>query len=692
MAEMFYGGDYNPEQWPSDIHLDDIDKMVEARVNLVSIGVFSWARLEPANGEFSFGWLDEIIERLTSAGIGIDLATGTASPPAWLSIEHPEILPMTETGVRLGHGSRQNFCPSSPVFRRYASRLAGELAKRYGNHPNLRLWHISNEYGCHSAHCYCPDSARSFRTWLEEKYGDIEALNEAWGTDFWAQRYTSFDQVDVPRATPTLKNPGQVADFWAFSSDEMLACYLAEKAAIREHSDAPVTTNFMGLFPPTNYRAWAPHIDVISDDSYPDPNSVFAARETALVSDLMRSLKDGQPFYLLEQTTAAVQWRERNARKRPGSFALQSLQRVARGADAICQFQWRQSVRGAETFHSAMVPHSGRDSRIWRDVVGLGDVLSRMGEIVGTRVPTEVALLMDWQSQWHRGAAIGPGPDRTREAIAAWHGTAFERGYPVDFVFPDSDLSAYRVIIVPELFAMSKDTAAKLVGAARSGAEIIVTAPSAVLDETGRAATGGYAGVLSELLGVRVVDHCLPGGEINDLVDPRVDAISAAMTATSAIDRVELDVDPRSPLFRVLDAMASPRPAITGEYWAEELSIDDDVDVLATFVGLDLDGSAAITYRSCGEGGGTYVATDLDSAGRAALLRVAEARTRIAGNRIEAPAGVEAVRRGPAVFLLNHGDAAAQVAGICGRDLVSDTKVTGHLVIPPRSAAVVVTD
>ncbi|OKL53238.1 hypothetical protein BSZ39_10550 [Bowdeniella nasicola] len=687
MAGIIYGADYNPEQWNAQVRERDVELMKEAGLSLASVGVFSWARLEIADGEFDFGWLDEVIENLAAAGIGIDLATATASPPAWLTTAHPEILPVTEDGVRLAHGSRQDFCPSSPVFRRYAARLAGKLAERYGTHPALKLWHISNEYGCHSVHCYCETSAEAFRGWLLNKYGDLESLNEAWGTDFWSQRYTDITQVDVPRATPTLKNPGQVADFLAFSSDEMLACYLAEKEAIRAHSDVPVTTNFMGLFPHANYRDWAPHIDVISDDSYPDPATVFAAHETALVSDLMRSLKDGQPFYLLEQTTSAVQWRERNVRKRPGVFALQSLARIARGADAICQFQWRQSVRGAETFHSAMVPHAGRASRTFTEVCQLGDTLKRLGPAVGARVKTTVALLIDWASIFHRAAAIGPGPDRGLAAISAWHRTAFERGYPVDFVFPDSDLSAYRVIIVPELFAMSKATADALTAAAEGGAQIIVTAPSAVVDETGKAYEGGYAAIISDLLGIVVLDHHLVAEDSDQLADPRVDRISSAITP--ALDQVNLETEPSSALFRVLDRMSHPRPALAGGIWAEEIAISDGVEALATFAGGDLSGLPAITYRAASGGGGTYVATDLESVGRAAIFQLAELRARITGERLEMPDGVEAIRRGDVVFVLNHGDSAAQIAGLTGHDLVSDSVVTGHLVVPPRSAAAI---
>ncbi|MDO5700480.1 MAG: beta-galactosidase [Bowdeniella nasicola] len=683
---LHYGADYNPEQWPDEILAEDIALMREAGVTMVSVAIFAWAELEPRDGEFTFERLDTVIEALHEAGIAVDLATATASPPAWLGLAYPETLPVTREGVRLGHGSRQHICPSSPVFRRYSARLASRLAERYGTHPAVRLWHVSNEYGNHVARCYCETSAAAFRDWLRERYATIEELNEAWGTAFWSQRYDSFDEVGVPAATPSFPNPGQEADFSRFSSDELLACYLAEKEAIREHSNVPITTNFMADFPPVNYREWARHVDVVTDDSYPEPVSQLAAREAAYVSDLMRSLGDGRPFYLMEQTTSAVQWRERNSRKRPGVFTLQSLQRVAHGADAIMQFQWRQSVRGAETFHSAMVSHSGRESTIWPEVVGLGHDLAALSDVVGSRVHADVALLMDWDSRFHRASAIGPGPDRGDAALRAWHGTAFERGYPVDVVFPDSDLRGYRVIIVPELFALSADLAAALTDAAHAGTQVIVTAPTGVLDDTGRAIEGGYASMLSDLLGIRVLEHRLPAGARPREVDPRVDTISAHIHPAGATDEVGIEVVPGSALDRTLERIAHPKPAPRGSLWAEELALEDDVEVLATFSDDDLAGWPALTYRPCGAGGGTYAATDLDAAGRAALLRLAEARARLCPP--ELPGGVESVRRGEFTFLLNHGERAAELSGQVGLNVLTGTRVTGHLVLPPRSAAV----
>src|SRR3954453_3363753 len=400
---IWYGGDYNPEQWPEEVWDEDVRLMRQAGVNPATVGVFAWAKLEPRDGEFDFGWLDRVLDGLHAGGVRVDLATATASPPAWLAKKHPEMLPVTVDGTTLWPGSRQHYCPSSPVYREHAVRLATALAERYGEHPALELWHVGNEYGCHVSRCYCDESAAAFRRWLEDKYGSVDALNEAWGTAFWSQRYDSFDEILPPRSAPSFPNPTQVLDFDRFSSDELLACYRAEVEALRRITpDVPITTNFMGFFKPVDYWKWAQEVDVISDDSYPDPADPDAAAYAAMSRDLMRSLRGGQPWILMEQAPSAVNWRQRNAPKAPGQMRAWSYQAVARGADGILFFQWRQSAAGAEKFHSGMVPHSGTDTRVWREIEELGQELASLSDsLAGTRVTGErAALVLDWDSWW----------------------------------------------------------------------------------------------------------------------------------------------------------------------------------------------------------------------------------------------------------------------------------------------------
>ena len=251
LPHIAFGGDYNPDQWPEEVWREDVRLMKQAGVNLVSLGIFSWSRLEPAEGEFDFGWFDRVMELLDGGGVKVDLATATASPPPWLSHAHREMLPVLADGVRLWPGARQHYCPSSPVYRQAAARLVEKMAERYAKHPALAMWHVGNEFGCHVAACYCDVSAEAFRGWLRDRYSSIEALNDAWGTDFWSQRYSSWEEILPPRRAPTWPNPSQSLDFMRFSSDALLECYDVEREILqRVTPDVPVTTNFMNFFKP----------------------------------------------------------------------------------------------------------------------------------------------------------------------------------------------------------------------------------------------------------------------------------------------------------------------------------------------------------------------------------------------------------------------------------------------------------
>ena len=703
-----YGGDYNPEQWDEATFAEDLELMAEAGVNLVSLGIFSWARLEPREGVYELDWLVEIVDRLHEAGIAVDLATATASPPAWMATDHPESLPMNADGVRLGLGSRQQYCPSSAVYRERSAALAAALAERLGDHPGVVMWHIGNEYGCHTAECFCPACARAFRDWLGERYGDVECLNATWGTDFWSQRYASLEQVTPPAAMPTFPNPAQMLDWRRFSDHQLRSLMEAEARILRAHSSLPVTTNFMGDFPATDYWRWAESLDIISDDSYPDPADAAAAYEVAWEGDLMRGLADGRPWILMEQAPGAVQWRRRNSPKRPGQFLLWSLARVAHGADGVLQFQWRQSRQGAETFHSGMVPHAGRAGRTWDEVVATGRALKRLGPVLGEPVRAEAAVVLDWDSQWALSSTIGPvEPGERFEAARAWHRSLWEAGIATDIVPVRADLAGYRLIVVPEVFIDYPELARNLEGAAAAGAQVVVAGPTGVVDTDAGAVLGGYLGSLRPLLGVRVTDHAALSGPVGQ-GDPRgalVNRVSRAVGTPAAETWTGLEAV-GEPLRRVLDQMGTPAPDLRAGGWAEEVCIDDapggveadqgqePVEVVAVFDGrgggADLAGRPAITRRPVrGPGAAWYVAADLDAVGRAALLRLVCAHARIRPVVADLPDGVEAQRRGGILFLLNHGDRAAEVAGIVGTDLISGEACTGHVVLAPRSALVV---
>lgn len=658
---IHYGADYNPEHWSEDVWDEDVKLMAEAGVTLVSVGIFSWAQVEPRPGEFDFGWFDQVMDKLAAGGVSACLSTMTASPPPWLSHHHPEILPVRADGTRLSPGARQQFCPSSPVFREHAARLVEQVATRYAGHPALAMWHVGNEYGCHIRACYCDESAADFRRWLKDRYGDLDALNRAWTTTFWSQRYDDWAEILPPRVAPTFPNPAQQLDFHRFSSDASLGSFLTEREVLRRITpDIPLTTNFVGLVQKAlDWNRWVPHEDVVSLDSYPDPYDPRAHVEAALAYDLVRSLKDGQPWMLLEQAPSAVNWRNRNSPKPPGAMRLGSWQAVAQGADAILFFQWRQSRGGAEKFHSAMVPHGGSETRGYRDTRSLGQELAALPRLAGTRVRADVALLHDWESWWGLELDSHPSGDLQQlDAHLAHYAPLFDAGITCDVVHPARDLSSYKLVVVPNLYLMDETVAANLRAYVEAGGHLLVSFFSGIVDACDRAYLGGYPAPLRDLLGLRI-DEFWPLPEDGETGLRFADGGRAA-----------------------------------GTVWSEWIELEG-AEAVAEFEGGELDGRAAITRHPFGEGVAWYLGSRPDAAGMRALMdRVAEdagARPVLPG----LPDGVQAiVRHGDGesfLFLLNHGTGDASVPlPATGPDLLTAPSTpVDHVTLGPRGVAVV---
>ncbi|WP_168916418.1 beta-galactosidase [Microcella flavibacter] len=633
---MHYGADYNPEQWPEDIWPDDVARMREAGVTMVSLGIFAWSRIQPAEGEFDFAWLDRVIDLLHAGGIAVDLATATASPPPWATTRYPEMLPQDADGVTYGPGSRQQYAPSSPVYRRLAGELVRAIGRRYAQHPAVVLWHVNNEYGCHVNADYSDNARDAFRGWLRARYGTIDALNAAWGTMFWSQRYGSFDEVLPPRKAPYSHNPGQALDFRRFTSDAMLECYLMEKAILREvGATQPITTNFMGPFKPADYAQWAPHVDVISDDAYPDPNEPESFRDAAMQRDLMRSLKPGTGWLLMEQATNALNWRPTNAPKAPGQMAALSMQSVARGADGILFFQWRQSRAGAEKFHSAMLPHAGTDTRTWREVTGLGERLAALPELPVPGREARVALVIDWQNWWAVEASDHPVVLDYLRVVQRWYRALHRRHVMVDLV-PASRLDdGYDLAIAPALYLLTDSDAAIVRTFVEGGGHLLAGPFTDVVDESDRFREGGFLTQLGGMLGVRLEDF-------GALVDPASPA--------------EVPGERFAPLH-------GPFGTVTGTLLAEELHLlgvagaDDapaPAEVEARFTAGRRAGDPALTVRRHGRGSARYLATVPDEQGADAIVGHVLAAAGVAPVLPGLPAHVEAARRGDVVTVINH--------------------------------------
>lgn len=654
LQRIAFGGDYNPEQWPRQVWEEDVRLMRAAGVNLVSVGIFSWALLEPEEGRFEFGWLDDVLDLLHANGVAVDLATATASPPPWLSHRYPETLPVDRLGARRWPGARQAWCPSSPVFRERALALVEAVATRYAAHPALVLWHVSNELGCHNAHCYCDVSAAAFRRWLRHRYSDLATLNAAWGTAFWSQRYGSWEEILPPRIAPAQVNPTQQLDFRRFSSDELLSHYRAERDVLRRITPGvPITTNFMVSpnFSAVDYHRWAPEVDVVSNDHYlraADPNAQI---ELALSADATRMLADRGPWLLLEQATSAVNWQHRNIAKKPGQLLRNSLQHVARGADGICFFQWRASRAGAEKFHSALVPHAGTDSKVWREVVQLGRVLEAIGEVAGTRVESHVAILFDWQAWWACDLDSHPSVDvRYMDLLQRYYRALWNAGITVDAAHPSTDLSRYRLVVVPTLYLVDDDAAAALRHYVDRGGTVVVTYFSGIVDENDHIRLGGYPGAFRDLLGLTVEEFFpLRAGETVHLDD-----------------------------------------GSSADAWTEWLH-PQGAEVLSSYVDGPLPGVPAVTRHRRGRGTAWYVATRLSDKGTADLVHRVLNEADVQPVAQSQP-GVEVVRRSGGgrsyLFALNH-TAHDAVVDAYGEELISGRRCAGRLQVPAGAVAVV---
>jgi beta-galactosidase len=645
-GRILFGGDHNPEQWPEETWQDDVRLMKDAGVNSVTLGVFSWARIEPRPGAREFGWLDRLMDLMHAHGIGVVLATPTSAPPPWLGRLHPDTLPRDEDGRTEWWGSRQHFSHSSATYRRYAAALTEDLAARYAGHPALTMWHIGNEYCTYD---HGDEAATAFRRWLRERYGTLDALNTAWGTAFWSQHYGDWAEVIPPRRAHYLKNPAHVLDFRRFTSDALLKCFLVERDIVRRHTPhLPVTTNFMPLFAGQDGWRWAAEEDVVSVDLYPDPRDPLGAQEGALVQDLTRSQAGGAPWMLMEQAAGAVSWRGVNHPKPRGMNRLWSLQAVARGADAVCYFQWRQSRQGAEKFHSGMVGHAGPEGRGFQEVKGLGADLAALGpHVTGSRVTADVALLHDWHAWW---AADQEGRPSARVdhagVLRAWHRALWENHVTTDLAHPEHDLSAYRVVVVPRLHLLTDTAVDNLVGYVRAGGTLVSGFLTGVTDRDDRVRPGGMDPRLRDLFGIRVLHEWWP--------------LEAGETA--ACDGFD------------------------GTLWSEELQAAPGAETVAAYRGGELDGLPAVLRN----GRAWYVSTlPVPQALRTLLARItAGAGVRPVLDGL--PAGVEAVRRGDLLFLLHHGREPVTVTLPDGdhHDLLTGTTVTGTLTLGRYGVAV----
>ena len=523
VAALLHGADYNPEQWENypGIIEKDITMMQQAKCNVMSVGIFSWAKLEPREGEYDFAWLDAVIEKLYAAGIHIFLATPSGARPAWMSQKYPEVLRAGRDRVPALHGGRHNHCMTSPVYREKTLKINRLLAERYSQHPAVLGWHISNEYG---GECHCGLCQQKFRDWLKARYKTLDALNHAWWSTFWSHTYTDWSQIESPAPQGEVSIHGLNLDWRRFNTAQVSDFCRHEVAPLKAvNADLPVTTNFMEYFYDYDYWQLAKEIDFISWDSYPmwhrEKEETTLACYTAMYHDMMRSLKGGKPFVLMESTPSTTNWQPISKLKKPGMHILSSLQAVAHGADSVQYFQWRKSRGSVEKFHGAVIDHVGHlDTRVGREVSKLGDMLARLSPVAGCRTEARVAIVFDQQSRWAMDDAAGPrNMGLEYEKTVNEHYRPFwEKGIAVDVIDADQPLSQYALVIAPMLYMVRQGFAERAEAFVAEGGHLVTTYWSGIVDETDLCFTGGFPGPLRKLLGIWAEEiDCLGEGERN---------------------------------------------------------------------------------------------------------------------------------------------------------------------------------
>jgi len=507
--KMSFGGDYNPEQWDEATWKEDMRLFKLAHVDTVTLNVFSWAALQPSEDVYDFSKLDKIMDMVKENGLKVVLATSTAAHPAWMAKRYPEILRTEFNGMRRKFGGRHNSCPNSGVYRKYSVRLAEKLAERYKDYDNVIAWHISNEYG---GECYCDNCEKAFQVWLKDRYKTLDELNRAWNTSFWGHTFYDWDEIVVPNMLSEhfgyehTMFQGISLDYKRFYSDSMLDCFRLEYDAVKKHTpDLPVTTNFMEFYKILDYQKWAKYLDFISWDSYP---WIGASKGVmALNHELMRGLKQGSPFILMEQTPSVQNWQPYNELKRPGVMRLWSYQAVAHGADAVMFFQMRRSIGACEKYHGALIDHAGHENtRVFREMTELGADLEKIGErTLGSLEKADVAIVFDWDNWW--AIEYSSGPSRLmkyRDEIQKYYNGFHDNNIAVDIVSVEDDLSKYKVVCAPMLYMVKPGMDEKLRNFVKNGGTLISSFFSGYVDENDLVTVGGYPGKLRDILGIWV--------------------------------------------------------------------------------------------------------------------------------------------------------------------------------------------
>ena len=537
---IYFGGDYNPDQWSEEIIRQDMEYFKKMHINFLVLPVFSWAKLEPQEGVYCFEWLDKILDIIWENGIYVCLATSTAAQPEWMSKKYPEIMPVDSNGLKRTHGMRNFYCVNSEKFRERAAALAEKMALRYKDFPGLAAWHVANEY---STFCHCENCEKKFRSWLKNKYQTTENLNEKWNTAFWGRTIYDFDTIMIPteRNDDDRFFPAKQLDYLRFVTDTTEECFLNEADVLRKITpDIPVFSNISGFIKKLNQFQLTRHMDWVGWDNYPSPvdEPVFPA----LKHDIMRGLKGGASYLIAEQSPNQQNWQPYNKLKKPGEVRLIAYQGIAHGGDGSLYFQMRQSVGGQEKFHGAVISHTGSsDTRIFHEFEELGTELYELKDLIlDGKSKSEVGILFDWDNWWALELCSGPTKDMDYlKQVLHYYQGFYELNIPVDIVAFGADLKKYKVIVAPLVYMMKDGVAEKMKEFTAQGGTVIATYMTGIADENDRCIYGAYPGPLREVFGLWIEEtDALYPEEKNEI---QMSETGASFSCGFLCDRIRLE-------------------------------------------------------------------------------------------------------------------------------------------------------
>jgi len=506
---MIIGVAYYPEQWPEDRWSVDARMMKDMGVDVVRMGEFAWSRLEPKRLQYDMAWLHRAIEAMAAEGLKVILCTPTAAPPSWLFNRHPSMTPQDPAGGNWFPGSRRHVCLNNRPYLRYARRIVREMARSFGGKSEVFAWQLDDQLGSlGSGRCYCDDCEQAFREWLRGRYGTIDRLNRMWGTAFWSQEFADWHLIRAPRRTPGGSHPSLALDYERFLSATVREFVRAQRELVEQycHGTKLFTTNTTGLV--------SDQIDLFSLAVPQDVASVvnrpagsMAPDDAALQLDLTRSVRR-KPFWILGQQAGAVSIRGHAAQPKPGQLRLWSYQAAARGAEMLLYAPWRTPAAGQQMHWDGILAPDGSTTRRYDELKQTVSELKALADVRTERLPNaRVAMVLDYHSHWGLSADTMGAELDYLEQFRAWYGVFRRKGLAVDVIPPERDPQTYSLLVCPAPMLAQTQDVARWQRFVEEGGVLLVTAPAGYRTQHNTLRMGGAPGPLSDVLGVRLIEH-----------------------------------------------------------------------------------------------------------------------------------------------------------------------------------------